>query len=61
MRGIFVAPLLRILPVGLLALSLQRVVFANHPIHDVRLQLLHCFDGLGPAACFADDLHARLG
>lgn len=40
MRGIFVAPLLRILPVGLLALSLQRVVFANHPIHDVRLQLV---------------------
>ncbi|MGB8859989.1 MAG: hypothetical protein WCC60_12070 [Ilumatobacteraceae bacterium] len=40
MRGFIVAPLLRILPVGLVALSLQRVVFANHPIHDVRLQLV---------------------
>jgi rod shape-determining protein MreD len=39
-RGSLVAPSLRILPVGLVALSLQRVIFANHPIHDVRLQLV---------------------
>ena len=40
MRGSVVAPLVRIVPVGLVALSIQRVVFANHPIHDVRLQLV---------------------
>lgn len=40
MRGFVTGPLLRILPVGLLALSLQRVVFASHPIHDVRLQVV---------------------
>ena len=40
MRGSVVAPLVRIVPVGLVTLSVQRVVFANHPIHDVRLQLV---------------------
>jgi len=39
-RGFVVAPLLRLLPVGLVALSLQRVIFASHPVHDVRLQLV---------------------
>jgi len=33
-------PFLRLLPVGLLALSIQRVVFSNHPVHDVKLQLV---------------------
>ncbi len=40
MRGFVFAPLIRLLPVGLLALSLQRVIFANHPIHDVQIQLV---------------------
>ena len=40
MRGFVLAPLVRLLPVGLVALSLQRVVFANHPIHDVQIQLV---------------------
>ena len=40
MRGFVAAPLIRLLPVGLLALSLQRVVFANHPIHDVEIQFV---------------------
>ena len=40
MRGFVAAPLIRLLPVGLLALSLQRVVFANHPIHDVQIQFV---------------------
>ncbi len=40
MRGTIFAPLIRLLPVGLLALSLQRVIFANHPIHDVQIQFV---------------------
>lgn len=40
MRNFVVGPLLRLLPVGLLALSIQRVVFAHHPIHDVKLQFV---------------------
>lgn len=40
MRGLLLGPILRILPLGLLALSIQRVVFANHPVHDVKLQLV---------------------
>lgn len=33
-------PALRLLPLGLLALSLQRLVFAHHPINDVKLQFV---------------------
>ena len=40
MRNFVFGPLLRLLPVGLLAMSLQRVLFAQHPIHDVRLQFV---------------------
>ena len=40
MRGTIFAPLIRLLPVGLVALSLQRVIFSNHPIHDVQIQLV---------------------
>ena len=40
MRAFFVGPFLRLLPVGLLALSIQRVVFAHHPVHDVKLQFV---------------------
>ncbi len=40
MRGFVVAPLIRLVPVGLVALSIQRVVFANHPLHDVQIQLV---------------------
>jgi len=40
MPHILFGPALRILPLGLLALSLQRLVFAQHPIHDVKLQFV---------------------
>lgn len=40
MRNFFLGPFLRLVPVGLIALSIQRVVFANHPIHDVKLQFV---------------------
>ena len=40
MRNFVLGPLLRLLPVGLLAMAFQRVLFARHPIHDVRLQLV---------------------
>ena len=40
MRNLVFGPLLRLLPVGLLAMSIQRVFFARHPIHDVRLQFV---------------------
>ncbi len=40
MRNIVLGPLLRLVPVGLIALSIQRVVFANHPVHDVKLQFV---------------------
>ena len=40
MRNIVLGPLLRLVPVGLLALSFQRVLFAAHPVHDVKLQLV---------------------
>ena len=36
----FVATLLRLLPVGLVALSVQRVVFADTPVGDVKLQFV---------------------
>jgi len=39
-RAFFVGPFLRLLPVGLIALSIQRVVFAHHPVHDVKLQFV---------------------
>jgi cell shape-determining protein MreD len=39
-RNIVFGPLLRLLPVGLVVLSIQRVFFAQHPIHDVRLQFV---------------------
>ncbi len=40
MRNFVFGPLVRLLPVGLLAMSVQRVLFAQHPIHDVRLQFV---------------------
>ena len=40
MRNIILGPLLRLVPVGLIALSIQRVVFANHPIGDIKLQFV---------------------
>jgi rod shape-determining protein MreD len=40
LRNFVFGPLVRLLPVGLLAMSVQRVLFAQHPIHDVRLQFV---------------------
>jgi rod shape-determining protein MreD len=41
MRSIVLGPLLRLVPVGLVALSIQRVIFAAHPVfHDVKLQFV---------------------
>ena len=40
MPRILFGPALRILPIGILALSLQRLVFAEHPVHDVKLQFV---------------------
>ncbi len=40
MRALFANPLLRLLPVGLLALSIQRVVFADVPVAGVKLQFV---------------------
>lgn len=40
MRSIILGPLLRLVPVGLIALSIQRVVFANHPVGDIKLQFV---------------------
>lgn len=40
MPRLLFGPALRILPIGLLALSLQRLVFAEHPVHDVKLQFV---------------------
>jgi cell shape-determining protein MreD len=39
-RNFVFGPLVRLLPVGLLAMSFQRVLFAQHPVHDVRLQFV---------------------
>jgi rod shape-determining protein MreD len=39
-RAFLSGPILRLLPVALLALSLQRVIFAEHPIADVKLQFV---------------------
>ncbi len=40
MPRILFGPALRILPIGLLALSLQRLLFAQHPLNDVKLQFV---------------------
>lgn len=40
MRGTLLAPALRLLPVGLLALAIQRVVFAEIPVFGVKLQFV---------------------
>ena len=40
MRNLLLNPLLRLLPVGLLALSIQRVVFADTPVAGVKLQFV---------------------
>jgi len=40
MPRILFGPALRILPLGLLALSLQRLVFAQHPVNGVKLQFV---------------------
>ena len=40
MQGSLLAPLFRLLPVGLTALAIQRVVFARHPVFDVKLQFV---------------------
>ncbi|MCE9623251.1 MAG: hypothetical protein K8R99_12990 [Actinomycetia bacterium] len=40
MPRVLFGPALRLLPIGLLALSLQRLVFAVHPVHDVKLQFV---------------------
>lgn len=40
MRNILLGPLLRLGPVGITALSVQRVVFGSHPLFDVRLQFV---------------------
>jgi len=39
-RNIILGPLLRLVPVGLVALSIQRVVFGAHPIYGVKLQFV---------------------
>jgi rod shape-determining protein MreD len=33
-------PLVRLVPAGLVALAIQRVVFASHPVYDVKLQFV---------------------
>lgn len=40
MRSLINGPLLRLVPVGLVALSIQRVVFAHLPVNDVKLQFV---------------------
>ena len=40
MPNLLFGPALRILPLGLLALSLQRTLFAGHPINDVKVQFV---------------------
>jgi rod shape-determining protein MreD len=39
-RSLINGPLLRLVPVGLVALSIQRVVFAHLPVNDVKLQFV---------------------
>ncbi|HTH07405.1 MAG TPA: hypothetical protein VL916_16110, partial [Ilumatobacteraceae bacterium] len=40
MRGPLLTIALRLLPVGLIALAIQRVVFAEHPIAGVKVQFV---------------------
>ena len=40
MRGLITGPLLRLVPVGLVALSIQRVVFAHLMVNDVKPQFV---------------------
>lgn len=40
MPAFLLGPALRVLPIGLFALSLQRLFFAEHPIGDVKLQFV---------------------
>lgn len=40
MRSTVIAPLVRLLPVGLLALAIQRVIFADMPVGGVKLQFV---------------------
>ena len=40
MSRVLFGPLIRLVPVGLVALAIQRVVFAAHPVFDVKLQFV---------------------
>lgn len=40
MRRFLAGPFLRLVPVGLVALAVQRVVFAQHPVAGVKLQVV---------------------
>lgn len=40
MRALLLGPFIRLVPVGLVALAIQRVIFAEHPIADVKLQFV---------------------
>jgi rod shape-determining protein MreD len=39
-RNIIFGPLIRLVPVGLVALAIQRVVFGAHPVFDVKIQFV---------------------
>jgi len=39
-RSVLFGPLIRLVPVGLIALAIQRVVFAAHPVGDVKVQFV---------------------
>jgi rod shape-determining protein MreD len=39
-RSVLFGPLIRLVPVGLVALAIQRVIFAAHPVGDVKLQFV---------------------
>ncbi|MDO8364996.1 MAG: hypothetical protein Q7V88_19055 [Actinomycetota bacterium] len=54
MRTVLAGPLTRLLPVGLLALSVQRVVFAQHPLNDVKLQFVLALVVAAGVTCGAD-------
>lgn len=40
LRALILGPVLRLVPVGLVVLAVQRVVAAEHPIADVKLQIV---------------------
>ena len=40
MRRFLIGPIPRIILVGLFAMSLQRAVFAQHPLGDIKLQFV---------------------